>query len=487
MSRIHCYSVNTANSSIIYKTSISAFSDQPTLSLKLLQHHLSNSPIRPDDDGVPIAHPSSTNLTFHSFVSQFPSTDFSPEAILFRLGQALFDPIELRVADNITADVRARLMALTRKAALSSWLQQTVAPRVDTDLKSNSSASPVSIAFTLLTGNQLEKACEVVMDGGYLKLATLISQAGSDLDFQADIEEQLDLWREQRIDAHVEEGVRKVYALLAGKIDGPLEGSKGIEPERCKDVDVVEDLDWKRVFGLCLWYAEPLDADISQVFESYTELTKTPPGGRKVATPVPWYSEPKRQPTPSSSSSQSPSRWNLPPDTNLPPDGIYSLIKLYSDPVCSLSQILNPLSFAPSPIDYSVPWHLYMILSRCLRIRDFADRGETGISESEEDEERVYEVEIEGHSPSADLLTASYAFQLEQLGLIQESLFVLLHLEGSLGRKKAIKELLARNAPALDEWMVRGVVGSLKIPMEWVYEAKVRLFECLSDQCFIEI
>jgi hypothetical protein len=40
-------------------------------------------------------------------------------------------------------------------------------------------------------------------------------------------------------------------------------------------------------------------------------------------------------------------------------------------------------------------------------------------------------------------------------------------------REKAIKDLLARCASELDEWMIRGIVGSLKIPMAWVHEAKV--------------
>lgn len=40
-------------------------------------------------------------------------------------------------------------------------------------------------------------------------------------------------------------------------------------------------------------------------------------------------------------------------------------------------------------------------------------------------------------------------------------------------REKAIKDLLSRSASKLDEWMTRGLVGSLKIPMTWLNEAKV--------------
>ena len=98
----------------------------------------------------------------------------------------------------------------------------------------------------------------------------------------------------------------------------------------------------------------------------------------------------------------------------------------------------------------------------------------------------------EGHSPTADLLASSYAFELESWGMIQEAAFVLLHLEGSSGcvfpsnvslvrliysaansREKALKDLLARSGPKLNDWMIRGLVGSLKLPMTWVDEARV--------------
>ena len=42
-------------------------------------------------------------------------------------------------------------------------------------------------------------------------------------------------------------------------------------------------------------------------------------------------------------------------------------------------------------------------------------------------------VHRDGHSPSADLLASSYAFELESWGMIQEAAFVLLHIEGSAG------------------------------------------------------
>ena len=54
-------------------------------------------------------------------------------------------------------------------------------------------------------------------------------------------------------------------------------------------------------------------------------------------------------------------------------------------------------------------------------------------------------------------------------------------------REKAIKDLLFRSAARLDEWMTRGMIGSLKIPIAWVNEAKV-MDPYIADVClFVEL
>lgn len=388
---------------------------------RLLSHNLSNTNIQPDAEGVPWAN-SSRKLTFASFASLFPQTDRSFEALLFRLGQALFDPIELRLGDSISVDIRNRIATLRRKAALSKWLQQAVASSVEKDVEESSGEySWAQAVFALLTGYQVEKAVDIATEAGNVKLATLLAQADGDADFKEDLKAQLALWREQRIDVHTDENVRKVYALLAGTVD-VLEGSKGLGLERCADVHMTEGLDWKRVFGLHLWFSQAMDSPISMAFEAYDRARKEDP--ENVAPPLPWYRE-------SEVGVRTP--YKLPPGAE-PPDALFSLIRLFADPACSLSSVLTPFSFSPSPLDHRLPWHLYILMSRCLRTRDFADRGEILDERLDEDEAAMTaEPEVEGHSPSADLLASSYALQLEKVGMLQEAVFVLLHIEGSAG------------------------------------------------------
>ena len=383
---------------------------------RLLSHHLSNTTIEEDEDGVPFANPS-PDLSFASFVTQFPSTDQSFEPTLFRLGHALFDNIDFRLEQIPDISARKRIANIRRKTELSKWLKTAVSSAMEADLRRDLDARWDSTLFTLLSGYQVERACEKAVDGGNAKLASLIAQCPGDADFRADLESQLDIWREQRIDAHIGENTRKVYALLAGIAD-TLEGSGGSGVEQCSDVDLAKGLDWKRAFGLQLWYGMPMDASIADVFQEYDRLWQEELAN--VAAPVPWYTE---RPSPDLVAS----KWRMPTNAQ-PPDALYSLVKLFADPACNLSSILSPFSFSASPADYRLPWHLYIILSRCLRIRDLADRD--AIVRSEDDDE---ESDVEGHSPSADLLANSYASQLEQLGMIQEAVFVLLHLEAPAG------------------------------------------------------
>ena len=412
-------SQTSANSSVVMKTRVPFFSG-PAEAIndrlsRLLQHHLSKTPIVKDEDGVPFADPSS-ELCFSSFASLYPKNDTSFEASLFRLGQALFDNMDPHVGQDVTVDVRNRISSIRRKAALSEWLGDAVISLVDADLKKQSSTDSAALIFSLLSGYQIDKACDTAMDCGSVKLATLISQASGDFEFREDLREQLQLWREQRIDVHVNVSIRKVYSVLAGSLD-ILEGSKASSLERCPNVDPLEGLDWKRTFGMYLWYLEPMDASIAQVYESYDRAVQELPS--RVAPPRPHYLE-------NASSQKLAFRIPSPP----PSDALFSLIRLYADPACSLSQILSPLSFGPSPADYSFPWHLYIILSRCMRIRDLSDRGEP---EHYEETDEDASGRREGHSPSADLLASYYAQQLEQLGMLQEAIFVLLHIEGSAG------------------------------------------------------
>ncbi|KAF9476965.1 hypothetical protein BDN70DRAFT_862477 [Pholiota conissans] len=524
------------------------------LACKLLQHQLSHTTISRDESDIPCAYPNSPSTTpsqapssrthapapspdplyFSSFASLFPTDDTSTPAPIFRLGSALFDPISLNLrsrsnvtgVSNITPDLRNRVSLLRRKTALSKWLESVVRPVVDGELRiqssgSNATYTPADAAFTQLTGHQISEACQTAADGGYLKLATLISQAGGDALFREDILSQLEIWKAEKLapgsnktlsnsqNGLVGRGVWRIYTLLSGL--EKLQGGGDSENTSLED-DFFAGLDWKRVFGLFLWYGTEIDASVADVVVAYEHILLEHPKtlSTDIARPIPKWAA-------ASNSNRKGVQLPLVPGPGLglyksattpketgPHDPLYVLIKLHADPALSLTHSLNPLSYAPSAMDWGIGmcWHLYIILSRVMRVRDFGDRADPGVritrvhsskrrtsmingfrsgsrgvslgsdERSSKDGEDEDDVQPEGHSPTADLLASSYAFELESWDLIQEAAFVLLHLEGGFGREKALKDLLARSGPKLDDWQTRALVGSLKLPMTWIDEAK---------------
>lgn len=440
--------------------------------------------------GVPPASGSVSSynyLDFASFASLFPSADQSDPAMLFRLGASLFDPMNLHLGNQhttspitmcspTTPDINTRVTFLRRKSSLGNWLEDAIKSSVEGDLKNEAnglafggmfhpdifsiSGSPILLladvknsantAFIHLTGHQVEQACQVAATGGYPKLSTLISQTGGDSLFKTDIREQLRIWKSENLSPSagvgygsglIERGVWKIYCLLGGILDAEDELAD-------KLASVCSGLDWKRIFGLCLWYGQGIDAPISKVVEAYENLVFRQSNSSSsiynniAEKPLPpWLLHVQRTGHPDALLAKWKNTMASSSTVAKHIDPLYALIKLHADPALSLSSILNPFSFSSSLLKAGIPmcWHLYIILSRVMRVRDFADRrlavrsfvnggGREGGAEDENEKST-----FEGYSSSADLLSSAYAFELENSGMISEAIFVLLHLECNTG------------------------------------------------------
>lgn len=404
---------------------------------RLLELQLERSVIDVED-GVPVAA-IDPDLRFHDFARLFDGGDRSHEAKIWRLGIALFDEIDLKLPPAADEDLSHRVMGIRRKLALSRWLEQAVAPSVDSELLSTSTDQPAKI-FSLLSGNQVERAVQAALDGKDLRLATLVSQIGGPAEFKEQVMRQLEDWKKYKVNPHLSAGYRRIYALLAGVMD-VSPGEKG--PAGCADVVIAHGLDWKRAFGLRLWYGSPFEDSISDVLASYTSALGH---AAAPAQPLPPYLE---SPLTASGSKT----WSM---STEPTDILYNLIRLYSDAAVSLDQTLEARACSSSPFDQRVPWHLYVLLSRVLQKRDFEDRED-------------------GYSATGDRLTQGYARQLEETGQWTWAAFLLQHLETTDGREAALKALLHRhpNPNGADETFL---TGRLKIPSAWIDEARAAAF-----------
>lgn len=404
---------------------------QPENLQKVVRLQFNHSTVQLDDDDIPVATPNA-DLRFRHFAALFAPDAKTNDALLWRLLVALFDEIPVQMPEGTESAVRETISSICRRQALSDWLEAAVAPLVDADVQAGSATQRV---FALLSGNQVARAVRAASEGGNVHLATLIAQHGSDAQLSADIAAQLELWREQRAAAQMDPNLLRIYALLAGVLD-VLPGVRSSDPlESCADVAVTNSLDWRRAFGLRLWFgagAMSHDAGLAlDEYESFFESTKT-------ALPL-----------------RAGER-----------DAAYELIRAALRPDVPLDAAVVPRTFAGNPLDYRMAWHVYVVLAKVLRQRDFADRQPQPGNEEDG---------AAGHSPTADLITSAYALQLESAGLFAEAVFVLLHLEAANGRVRAVKDLLSRNYTRLNDLHFREL-DRLNIPEAWLAEAKVRFF-----------
>ncbi|ORX39687.1 nuclear protein 96-domain-containing protein [Kockovaella imperatae] len=400
-------------------------------SIRLLQVQLDKSQID-IDDGVPVSTFDSSTR-FRDLARLFDRGDTSHGALVWRLGVALFDEIDLHLSADCKDDFVHRISEIRRKLALSKWLEDAVAPSVDRDLLT-ADKGPEEV-FTLLSGHQLERSVQSALDNGDMRLATLISQIGSSDSFRAEIERQLGDWSKYKASALISGAYRRLYALLAGTVD-VLPGDKSRGVDGCPDVLVSDRLDWKRAFGLRLWYGNPFEDTIGDVFHAYrTQLHRAHPP----AKPLPPYLE-------TTTDSRS---WKMATE---PVDVLFGLINLFADVGVSLDQVLRSRDCTSSPFDARIQWHLYMLLAQALKKRDFEDRDG-------------------GYSATADTITTAYATQLEGLGLWTWSAFILLHLETAEGRVAAIQALLHRH-PVPTQAERAFLIDKLSIPAAWIAQAE---------------
>lgn len=362
------------------------------------------------------------NLRFHHFVTAHENVDHSNDLNVWQLGSALYDELDLRLPQGVSPEVTDRIKQVRREDSFSQWLQQAVASSVEQDLRSTSSTTaanpprPFSGIFKLLTGKQIERACHVSIQAGNYRLATLLAQCDrSDLSFKSDLLQQNFAWHESRADAYIDHDLRKIYELMSGNVTlSKGFGQKDLHADHTEDIKLAEDLDWKRNLGIHFWF-QAVRANFWDAVGTYEQAFMR---DRSATLPLPWYLEKQDR----SKTEAAVNNWQA---TSSEPiyDGMFHLIKMFVNPTYALETVLEPRGYGPSPFDHRMSWHLYILLSRVMRVRDFEDR-DIVIGERDDDDEAV-----EGNSATADVLTTQYATQLSRLGLHRWAVFVLLHLE----------------------------------------------------------
>ncbi|KAI8605514.1 nuclear protein 96-domain-containing protein [Dissophora ornata] len=366
-----------------------------------LQALLRNTTITLDQNDQPRANiePGTTFTTLISHLKDLYHELSTEEVNAWILGQSLFDPQP--TPENISqmpAAAQESYESIGRRVRCGNWLSFVTKPLLEADLRrieveGGAMAQEESI-FTLLLSNKRQKASVAAVRSKDLRLATLISQSGRGSRPLSGVEDQMALYKLAGAEGRIPASYLKVYALLCGALKANI-APKG-EPSR----SVTDGLDWRRTFGLYLWYSNDPGANLKEALDGYTLAMSE---DKAVARPQPWYLRKDQM--------QDPEHF----------DFLFQLITLLTFPSKSLEDVLHPLGMTPSCLDYRQSWLFYMVLSQSLRISRFRKEAT--------------------HAK----ICQDFIFQLENLGLWEWAVFVALHLETAISREMVVRQILERH------------------------------------------
>ena len=360
------------------------------------------------------------------------------EQSVWELASILFDdqnPEDYGVpaAHKATYDHRIR-----KDRLISFWKRQCQ----ETAMKAVSAApNAEERALAHLSANNVVEACDALVQGKDFRLATLVAQIGGDKIMRDDLTNQIEKWRDLNVLSEITEPIRALYSLLAGDTC-VCEGKKGSTEDRAKTFVISErfNLDWKRAFGLRLFYAVLAEDTIEDAVLKYEHDLQSDEGRK----PVPWFVEGETE-TP----------W-VDPNASQREDVLWGLLKIYAAsksalPTSSLVGVLALENVTGNPIDARLSFQLHHAITAHF----------PAISDPSK----------------ADYLAQTFAAQLNSAGEWYWALFSLLHLSSYRQRHLAVQSLLVQHAEAIPSDTKSELFQTLtevcKIPLAWIWEAKV--------------
>lgn len=382
--------------------------------------------------------------------------------LVWKLVQALF------ASEGETFKSQNYVEEIYRKRLLTKWLREAVSGAVQSQMDHQGSNYLAQI-YSLLTGNRIAHASRLAMENRDFMLSTLISQAVSETGMQDYVHTQLREWQKSGANDFISSQRLRILELICGE---------SVDCENDKDqAQDNEKLDWKRLFGVQLWYRtkpHQLISDAIQIFEDDNfDVRAHPAHVEEIVL--------NKHVAPRGMSHQHMLQQRR--------DICYHVIKLFCDNCHSLRSTLDPLTASYDMLDYRLSWHLYQVF-KALHLFS---------------EEISHEIHM------------NFAFQLQQAGLWHWAVYVLTHLEipeERLGvmmtdhdsvsepitqrkyptqivnrfhaiKESAIKEVIRRHI-SIDEneddvARVKFLVDNLHIPNKWIQEAKAMRASLTSD------
>ena len=372
---------------------------------------------------------------FHILTEGAPHAEQSA----WELAMILFDNYDDDISDGVPASHRREFQDRIRKDRLSIFWEKLCHEKGSEAVSIATTAEERAIAY--LSMHRLVEACDVLVEGKDFRLATLVAQIGGSQTMREDITTQINEWRRLNVLSEMTEPIRALYELLAGNTF-VCDGQKGPIEDRAKTFVISErfNLDWKRAFGLRLWYAILAEEPIEKAITRFAADLQ--PAGLREKAPLPWFVEIGAGLVPMSQGLSNQE------------DILWGLLKLYAESKNNemstrLSTIVSPHNLTPSHTDSRFSFQLYKALESRFHTED--------------------DVLL------ADQIAVDFASQLDSAGEWLWSVFVLLHIFDNDARQKALQSILTHHAHEIGDPKAqpfRTLIDDFKIPHLWIWEAK---------------
>ncbi|KAJ4381759.1 hypothetical protein N0V86_003124 [Didymella sp. IMI 355093] len=187
---------------------------------------------------------------------------------------------------NMPADADDEHLERYRKERLSDFWRNLVYG--DAQKHAQQAATAEERAIAQLSCNNIAEACHALLEGLDLRLATMVAQIGGDANMRQTMTEQIDQWRRMDMLAEMEDAHRALYELMSGNC-AQADGKVGNGREnRAVTFNISKrfNLDWRRAFGLRLWYGTLVDEPIELAVAQFADAIRD---GLEDVKPVPWF------------------------------------------------------------------------------------------------------------------------------------------------------------------------------------------------------
>lgn len=384
-------------------------------------------------------------------------------------------------ADRIKkpADVDAEHMERYRKDRLSEFWKALVYS--DAQKHVQEAATSEERAIAQLSCNNVAEACHALLEGLDLRLATMIAQIGGDANMRQTVTTQIEEWRRLDMLAEMEDAHRALYELLSGNC-AQAAGKQGNGRENKAATFNISSrfaLDWRRAFGLRLWYGTLVDEPIELAVAQFADAIRD---GLEDVKPVPWFVR-----------GNTDMGWTDPDAANRE-DLLWGILKLYAasklDIPANVEDVLAPENVSGHPLNARLSFQLFQLFYS--RHRDDIEEPERKIGmptfrgDGEGDFRRsfmsstatVVNQDTQGADPLVELgdkITLSYASSLHTQEYWTTAIWVYTHLSSAAMREHYIRSVINQFAKSvtLDDLdsTYAYLTNGLQVPATWLHAA----------------